>query len=97
MKGVKRKLDEVVPNLPKTNESFSPNFDAPSPSSTGSDLELPDAYHARGKTVEPQSTQKRPKEKSSFMNMDLDSRITSFLAAGSQGMPVIQFIAINLR
>lgn len=91
---MKRKLEEVVVNLSKANESsLSPNFDAPSPSS-GSDLDLPDSVHSKAKTAESQPVQKKIKEKMSPMNMDLDSRITSFLAAGSQAIAVSLVITL---
>lgn len=81
IKATKRKLEEVIHNLPsRSGNRPSPNCsadaDAPSPtSSAGSDLELPDAF---GTTlISTESTPMKP-------GMDLDSRITFFLAGGSQ-------------
>lgn len=90
VKGVKRKLEEIKPSLPKTkgmSGGRSPKIEAPSPtSSTGSDLELPDAFVQQGENV---GMHKNTQDGSaSLTNMDLDSRITSFLAANSQGVSV---------
>lgn len=89
VKGVKRKLEDITPNLPKTrnlSQIHSPSIEAPSPtSSTGSDLELPDAFIPPGKVTE---TYQRPQHSQPSVGMDLDSRITSFLAAGSQAIAV---------
>lgn len=81
---MKRKLEELVSNLSQlrdTKHIHSPIEDAPSPtSSSGTDLELPDAFAL------PVDSMKQP-GKPSF-GMDLDSRITSFLAGGSQTLAV---------
>lgn len=86
----------MMQSLPKTSETKQtqlPNIDAPSPtSSTGSDLELPDAFVQSGRTGE---NCRRPQE--SMQGMDLDSRITSFLAAGSQGFTVSNYICTNKK
>jgi len=65
-------------------------MDAPSPSSSaGSDLELPDAFapppHRSASVTAPQDS-----SVNSPFGMDLDSRITSFLASG--GQPVSFFL-----
>ncbi len=90
MKGVKRKVEEAMPNLPSqsdppaTSPLPSPDVNAPSPSSsTGSDLELPDAFTS----AETLQSSGLPFSSS----MDLDARITSFLAAGSQAVNLTNF------
>jgi hypothetical protein len=77
----------MMQSLPKTSETkqaHMANIDAPSPtSSTVSDLELPDAF------VQPRRTGESSRKQQEVMQgMDLDSRITSFLAAGPQGLGV---------
>lgn len=84
---MKRKLEDMLPGLPKTSETSvrSPNLDAPSPTSSGSDLELPDAFVQPGRSTE---ANQKPRENLLLLGMDLDSRITSFLAAGSHAVAV---------
>ena len=90
MKGVKRKLEDIVSNLSQLRETKripSPVVDASSPrtSSPGTDIELPDAFSLPvEKTTQP-------------LGMDLDSRITSFLATGSQTLAVCGFLALKYR
>ena len=84
----------MMQSLPKTSETKQnqlTNIDAPSPtSSTASDLELPDAY------VQPRRTGESCRKPQEVMQgMDLDSRITSFLAAGSQGLTVSNNISLT--
>lgn len=83
MKGVKRKLEDIVSNLSQLRETKqipSSGVEASSPtSSTGTDVELPDAF-----SLPVQSTTQK-------LGMDLDSRITSFLATGSQTLAVWSF------
>ncbi len=76
-----------MPGLPKTSETNvrSPNLDAPSPTSSGSDLELPDAFVQPGGPTE---ANQKPRENLLLLGMDLDSRITSFLAASSHSVAV---------
>lgn len=87
VKGVKRKVEEMMHTLPKTSETnraLSDTADAPSPtSSVGSDLVLPDPH------VTPSGAggnYRKPQESRKSLGMDLDSRITSFLAGGSQAL-----------
>lgn len=76
----------TLPKTSETNQIRSPYAEAPSPtSSTGSDLELPDAYLKPGTTAQ---SYRKPPETQFSLNMDLDSRITSFLASGSQAIAV---------
>lgn len=76
----------VLPKVSETNRAPSDCADAPSPtSSVGSDLVLPEAYTAPAKTV---GSYRKPQESRTALGMDLDSRITSFLAGGLQILPV---------
>ena len=88
VKAVKRKLEEVSVTLPlahQSNRTQIPVMNAPSPSSSaGSDLELPDAFAL---PPIPVKSAPAPQESSAHhppFTMDLDSRITSFLASGAQ-------------
>lgn len=85
-------------NVPPSRERFStpPPGDAPSPSSSkGSDLELPDAFHQSsensGRSYRNSGGATASAPSSSAAGMDLDSRITSFLAGGS-GPGLVIFI-----
>lgn len=75
---------QSLPKTSETKQAHMANIDAPSPtSSTVSDLELPDAF------VQPRRTGESSRKQQEVMQgMDLDSRITSFLAAGPQGLGV---------
>lgn len=76
----------TLPKTSETNRAPSDTADAPSPtSSVGSDLVLPDPH------VTPSGAggnYRKPQESRKSLGMDLDSRITSFLAGGSQALAV---------
>ena len=88
VKGVKRKLEDIISNLSQIRETkriLSPVGDSHHPSSptssAGTDIELPDAFSLPLEN-------KTQLDKSCGFGMDLDSRITSFLATGSQTLAV---------
>ena len=85
-------MEEITPQLPirssqRTSPIPTPDVNAPSPSSsTGSDLELPDAFASAS------SSEVSHSNRLTFSSaMDLDARITSFLAAGAQA------VSLNLK
>ena len=87
VKGVKRKLEEIIPSLPKKGVR-SPNLDAPSPSSSASeesDVEIV-AFVQAGRGVAP--NRRPPKNNLLSQGVGLNSRITSFLAENTRAVAV---------